>query len=330
MPKTSKEERAEVYKDRRVQLFLSRFASGEIRELDPAYDPKRGYIYPVVEAILGKSSDTDEFLEHLFEVGILRRKLYDKIVHCPNCSSANVSVHYCCPHCKSFDVRKSSLIEHIPCGYIDTEERFEVEGKLMCQRCHRELTKPDVNFRKAGIWCTCNECDKSFDIPTTSHFCRECHKSFAFEEAFYKVAYSYSLGQDVMQETGLGMFLIAPIRDLLQSHGFEVESPGLLRGKSGTSHMFDIRASKKEKPQDITVIDLAATTDGVVSEQPVIAMFAKVFDAIPHRACLIAVPKICKGGKKLAALYKIKLIEAKNQKSVLTTLGTLISQDGPS
>ncbi|GAI58829.1 unnamed protein product, partial [marine sediment metagenome] len=47
-----------------------------------------------------------------------------------------------------------------------------------------------------------------------------------------------------MQETGLGLFLIAPTREFLQGREFEVESPGFLKGKSGASHMFDIRASR--------------------------------------------------------------------------------------
>jgi len=325
MAKASKAERAEVYKDHRVQLFLSKFVSGELSELNPIYDPKYGYKYTVVEAIVGEPRNTEEFLRRLFEVDVLERKLYDKIVYCPHCDLANVSVHYCCPHCKSFDISKSSLIEHVPCGYIDTEEHFQIKGKFTCPRCHKELTKPDVDYRKAGVWCTCNECDKSFDIPVPSHFCRECHQVFRFEESIYKDAYSYSLNQNVMQETGLGLFLIAPIREFLEDRGFEVESPGFLKGKSGASHMFDIRASRGDGSRNITVIDLAATTDGVVSEQPVIAMFAKVFDVNPHRACLIAVPKICESGKKLAALYKIKLIEAKDQKAVLKALKALIS-----
>ena len=104
-----------------------------------------------------------------------------------------------------------------------------------------------------------------------------------------------------------------------------MESPGFLKEKSDASHMFDIRASRGDGPRNITVIDLATTTDGVVSEQPVIAIFAKVFDVNPHRAYLIAVPKICESGKKLAALYKIKLIEVKDQKGVLKALKALIS-----
>lgn len=63
MSKTSKAERTEVYKDHRVQLFLSKFVSGELSELNPVYDPKYGYKYPVVEAIVGEARITEEFLK---------------------------------------------------------------------------------------------------------------------------------------------------------------------------------------------------------------------------------------------------------------------------
>ena len=320
MSKVPKDQRVKLYKNHNVQLFISKFVSGELSKLDPVYDPKYGYRYPVVDAILGDPSSTDEFLESLFEAGILKRELYDKIVYCPYCDSANVSIHYCCPHCKSFDIKKSALIEHIPCGYIEIEERFRKEDKLVCPRCRKELTRPDVDYRKAGVWCACNECDKSFDIPVPAHFCRDCRKGFTFEESLYKDVYSYSLTSEAMKEATVGWIMIAPIREFLQSRGFEVESPGFLKGKSGASHMFDITASPVGVKRNITVIDLATSTDDVVSEQPVIAMFAKIYDVSPDRACLVAIPKMGENGKKLASLYKIELIEAKDQKEVTKAL----------
>jgi len=322
----SKAQRAEVYKDLRAQLLLSKFISGEISKLDPVYDPKYGYRYPAVEAIVGEPSSAEEFLSRLFEAGVLKRELYDKVISCPNCVSANVSIHYCCPYCNSFNVKKSSLIEHTQCGYIDTEERFRIKDKLLCPRCGRELTRLDVNYRKAGVWCTCNECGKSFDIPVPSHFCRDCHQSFMFEQALYKDAYSYSLSEDVMREATLGWIMIAPLREFLQSRGFEVESPSFLKGKSGANHRFDIVASRKGIRRDVTAIDLATSTDDMVSEQSVIAMFAKVYDVTPDRACLIAIPKMNENGKKLAVLYKIELIEAKDQNEAIKALQACIKE----
>ncbi len=317
MSETPKDQRIRLYKDHKVQLLTSKFVSGEFKKLNPVYDHKYGYRYPIVEAIAGDPSSTDELLQSLFEAGILKRELYDKIIFCPSCDKANVSMHYCCPHCKSFDARKSALIEHIQCGYIDTEEKFRKDDKLVCPRCRKELTKPDFDHHKAGVWCTCNQCGKSFDVPVPAHFCRDCRRNFGFEEALYKDVYSYSLTPEAMKEATLGGILITPIRDFLESHGFEVESPGFLKGKSGASHMFDITASPTGVKQSVTVIDLATSTDEVPSEQPVIAMFAKVYDVSPEKACLVAIPRMSENGKKLAALYNIQLVEAKDPKEVI-------------
>jgi len=326
MPKASKERRAELYRDYRVQQLLSKFMSGELSKLEPVYDPKFGYTYPIVEKIVGDAAGANEFLTQLFEAGILKRELFDKFVRCLHCDSANVSIHYCCPYCKSSKIEKSSLIEHVSCGYIDAEERFRKEGKLVCPRCNKALTKLDVDYVRAGAWCICGECGKSFDIPVVSHFCRDCHRDFTFEEALYKDVYSYTMNEDVMQEAALSWTLVAPIKEFLESSGFKVESPGFLKGKSGTSHMFDVAASRGGKDQNLTVIDLAASTGDVVPEQVVIAMFAKVYDSAPDRACLVAIPKMSKDGKRLADLYKIKLVEAKDYKEAIDRLKASIKK----
>lgn len=326
MPKASKQQRAEVYRDHRVQLLLSKFLSGELKKLEPVYSPKFGYTYPIVEKIVGDAQSANEFLKQLFEVGVLKRELFDKFVPCIHCGSANVSVHYCCPYCKSFKVEKSSLIEHVSCGYIDAEERFEKQGKVVCPKCGKALAKLDVDYIKAGAWCVCSECGKSFDIPVVSHFCRDCHRDFTFGEALYENVYSYSLSKDVMQEAALSWTLIAPIKEFLENSGFKVESPGFLKGKSGTSHMFDVTAFRGGEDRNITVIDFATLTGDVVPEQTVIAMFAKVYDIAPDRACLVAIPKMSRDGKRLAELYKIKLIEAKDYKEAIKGLKASIKK----
>jgi transcription elongation factor Elf1 len=323
MLEVTKQKREEVYRDPRFQLFLNKFLSGELQKLNPIYDPKYGYRYPEIETIIGDPAETKEFLNYLYEAGFLKRELYDKIIHCPVCDSINVSTRYRCPYCKTFDIKKSSLIEHVSCGYIDTEERFRKKNKLVCPKCGLELTKLDINYRKAGVWCSCNECGKSFDIPVPSHFCRECGESFMFEDAKYQDVYSYNLNEAMVKDAGAHYMLVAPVREFLQKQGFQVESPGFLKGKSGASHMFDIVASSNKKAKRIIVIDIASsTTENAVSEQSVISMFAKVFDTTPNKACLIVIPKMSENGKKLADLYKIKLIEAEDQNAAVKVLKT--------
>jgi len=71
------------------------------------------------------------------------------------------------------------------------------------------------------------------------------------------------------------------------------------------------------------VIDIA-TSEEMVAEQPVVALFAKIFDVSPKRSLLIAIPKINDNGKKMAKLYKIQIIEAKNQVQVIKNLQEIL------
>ncbi|MEM3874494.1 MAG: hypothetical protein QXU45_05115 [Candidatus Bathyarchaeia archaeon] len=309
-----------LYKDPNVQVFLSKFLSGEISELKPTFDPKFGYKYAEVEAILGDASKVEDFLDRLYEAKIIERKLYDKILYCPSCGSLNVSTHYCCPYCKSFNIQKGSLVEHVKCGYMDVEENFRKGGKLVCPKCHEELKKPEVDYRKAGIWCTCKDCGKSFDIPVTRHFCRECQADFTFEDVEIRDVYAYTLNEEVRGEITAGWIFVAPIKEFLVESGFEVEAPAFLKGKSGANHMFDIAAYRKEITKKVTVMDVATATEDVVSEQPVIALFAKIYDVAPDAAFLIAIPKLNDNAKKMAELYNIKVIEARDSKEVMKAL----------
>jgi hypothetical protein len=318
---TDKAERMELYKDRNVQLLLDKFLNGEVSEIEPVYESGQGYSFPIVESIVGGHFlKAEAFLERLFRAGIFQRRLVDKVVFCPKCDSANVSVRYCCPYCRSYDIRKSSLIEHVKCGYMDVEDNFLKSGRLVCQKCNSELKKPNVDYRRAGIWCTCGNCAKSFDIPVTSLICRDCGESFSFEDALIKDVYSYAMSDEARQEVSRGWVLIAPLRELLLEKEFEVEAPAFLKGKSGANHMFDIVARKGKTNKKVTVIDLAISSKNVVSEQPVIALFAKIFDVSPDNAYLIAVPKISENAKKMAELYHIQLVDAKNQNEAVKAL----------
>ena len=320
MQQTEEKEALELYRDRNVQILLSKFLSGEIKTIEPVYDAQTGYRYPIVENVIGEQSQVEPFLNKLSEAGILEKELYDKIIFCPKCGSADVSTRYCCPSCKSFNIQKSSLIEHVKCGYMDVEDKFCEGEKCVCPKCHEELTKIDVDYYKAGIWCTCKDCEKSFDIPVTTHFCRNCRETSTFEEVSIKDVYSYTLKESVTAESSLNWFLVSAIREILKANGLTVESPGLLKGKSGANHSFDIIAYKGDKSQNVVVIDLAMSTGSVVSEQPVIALFAKIFDVTPERAFLVALPKLSENGKKMAELYKIHAVEAKNQEEAVATL----------
>lgn len=304
--------------DRRVQALLNKFMSGSINALTPIFDLKRGFAYPDVEEIIGGSEDAEKFLEMLYEAGILRRELYDKTICCPKCGSVNVSVQYCCPFCISFDIKKSSLIEHIKCGYMDAEEKFVSGDGLFCPKCKRELSEEDVDYRRAGLWCTCNKCGRSFDIPVSRHFCRNCQTNFTFENAKIKEAYTYRLSEDIVKTVASEWAVLAPIKKLLEDKGFKVEAPGFIEGRSGVKHMFDIIAYNNGRKPEKLAINISTSPDGKpVPEHAIIDMFAKTYDSNIEKAILIATPKVNENGRKLANLYKIRLVEAKTPEETI-------------
>lgn len=313
-----------LFQDSRVRRFLSRFAQ-DIDMLYPVFDLEYGYRYPLVEKIIEERSQVERFLNELFKMGILNRELYDKVIYCPNCGSFNISVHYCCPYCESFNIKKSSLIEHISCGYIDIEERFNKKHGLECPRCGKKLDKPQVDYLKAGVWCTCAQCNKNFDIPVLSHSCRTCYRDFNFESALYKDVYSYRLSEDKRKEA-MRWNLVTLITKFLESYGFKVESPGIVRGKSGNLQTFNLLAHQGKTDQKLIVIDLATSTNEAVPQQRVIEMFAKVYDIAPCKTLLIAIPKLDDNGKRLAKVYNIHVIEGSGQKETFTTLKSLLNQ----
>ncbi|MGB9842580.1 MAG: hypothetical protein ACPLKZ_07715, partial [Candidatus Bathyarchaeales archaeon] len=165
---------------------------------------------------------------------------------------------------------------------------------------------------------TCDECGKSFDIPVVINFCRNCHENSTFEDCVIKDVYAYTITENVKAESFLNWFVIATIRDILAEKGLTVESPAILKGKSGANHSFDIAAYKGSEQKKMLVLDLATTAEKVVSEQPVIALFAKIFDVTPEKAYLIAIPKLSENGKRMAELYKINAIEAENQEEAVS------------
>ncbi|MGB9778660.1 MAG: hypothetical protein ACPLW8_04570 [Candidatus Bathyarchaeales archaeon] len=310
--------------DRRVQALLNKFMSGNVEALIPKLDLERGVVYLDVEEVLGGSGGEEEFLAGLYEAGILKRELYDRVVCCPRCGSVNVSTQYSCPFCGSFNIKRSSLIEHVKCGFIDVEEKFLNGNKFVCPKCNGQLVELDMDYRKAGVWCTCDKCGKSFDIPAPRHFCRSCQTTFTFENAIIRDAYVYRLNEDFVKSVASEWAVLAPIRKLLEDRGFRVEAPGFLEGRSGVRHMFDMVAYNNGRKTEKLVINVSTSPDGKpVPEHIIIDTFAKSFDSNVEKALLIAMPKVSENGRKLANLYKIRLIEAKTPKEALDKIEKL-------
>ena len=326
MVKTRKKAASKANKESNTQRVLDRIRQDNITEIKPVYDPKKNCTncYPTVEKFFDSDIKIEPILEEIAETGVLVKELYDKMVLCPKCNSQHTTTRYNCPYCNSFNIEKSSLIEHVKCGYMDVEQKFRKEKKLVCPKCGGELNKADFDYKKAGVWCKCNNCEKNFDIPTPSHFCRKCGSISTFEEINLKNVFSYKVKEATKKGLSNSSLVNTGIIKFLTENGWKVESPASIKGKSGAEYSFDIAAFRGSKKDKTIVIDVAVSSKEEVAEQPVVALFAKIFDVSPKKSVLVTIPKLNKNGKKMAELYNIQIIEAKNQTQAIDMLKEIL------
>jgi hypothetical protein len=307
------EEKERTYRE--AQKLLDKMISESTKELMPEIDSTGEIKYREIEEQLDKNH-REESLDKLLKFEILQKKFYDKIIVCPFCNSKNTTVRLHCPSCNSINIERKVLMEHTPCGAIDNENVLKKGG--LCPNCGRKIVESDL--RKVGSWLQCNICNTRFDEPILTNFCKSCKREFSFKEAKLESIYSYVLNPAAEEEYKRRFILLAPVKKLLEDLQYKVSMPGKLVGESGAEHQFSIVALKNLGEINETLVLDAVSSNDTVNETPVAAMFAKIFDAKPTKAFLIATPKMNQNGKKLAQLYKINVIEAEKIDEAATKL----------
>ena len=301
--------------DESLRKLINKLLDSDTSRIDPVFSPREGFRYKKAEETMELDADTArKLLEELHQVGIFKKILFDKTVFCPDCGSPNVSVHFNCPNCGDMDTSKLSLVEDLSCGYIGKEDEFKQNGKMVCPHCKRQLLRPGIDFRRVGIWYVCNKCGSEFDIPVVTYTCRECGRVFSTEEAAYEPVYAYELEESVKEVAMTIRSILGSLMGLLHSRGFMVESPGVVNGRSGQKHVFDLVARRGSGKSIAVEVYIA---DGPLPERVVTTTFAKFYDTTFSDAVLIAIPRVREEGRRLANLYRIHLVEGTSRDEVL-------------
>lgn len=313
-------ERYDAYKNPEVEQLLTKIVDKKT-EITPVFDLEFGYRYPDVEEWLKKKpKESREFLERLARVGILERKLYTKELRCPKCKGSNIDTNYVCPFCKSIDVERDALIEHLACGFIDVLSNFKSDGDYVCPKCHSKLDLG--SYRAAGSWYACASCGKRVEFPTPQHKCRSCETRFNLDSAIYEKVYVYSLSQIARDAISNGIFLRSAIAERATAVGYNVEAPYLIRGNSGVEHTFDMLLTMQDAKMVVDII----LSDSPISQLDIIKEYTKVIDT-GTTLHLIAIPKLNEDAKKLAVFYKVNVIESDSPEEALEVLTKFLASE---
>lgn len=313
-------ERYEAYKNPEIEQFLTKIMD-KSPEVIPYFSIEVGYRYPDVEMGLKKETkDSNAFLENLSRVGILEKELYTMEIRCPKCRSPNVDAVYVCPFCKSININRDALIEHLACGLIDVLANYKSGSDLICPKCHTKLVSG--SYRAAGSWYECGSCGKRVEFPTPQHKCRSCGTGFSLDDAIYDRIYVYSLSKIAKTEISHGILLRCAVMDYAESSGFEAKSPYTIVGKSGVEHVFDIMLLKEDEKIMVDIL----LSDDPVSQFEVVKEYAKLIDTGVNLH-FIVIPGLSDDGKKLALFYAMSFIEADSPKKALGALCVFLGSE---
>lgn len=302
-------ERKEAYMEIPTQSLLrDLLKKGKNTEIYPNYDPSIGFIYdsigPALEGEIS-SEKAAEFLERLTQLDILKKDFFDTASSCPYCESIIMTLHYGCPKCKSHHIIKTSLTEHIPCGFIAEREKYTDEK---CPRCGVLLAEDQ--YRNMGKWFTCRNCQEKFEHPKLEIICRKCNRNFSIEESKIIEIPKYSLNTARKEEIRQNVASLDGINKLLAELNFQIETPGIVTGKkSGIQHHFSVIARKRVNGQEITIAIDHAVSDNEVQSPPLIFYIYKTSEIDVDLPIFIAIPKLSDTAKKTAQAHQIIVLE---------------------
>ncbi len=323
---TAKRLRYRLYENRTVQVLLSGFLGGTVKDLVPIFDAERLPRYPAVESIVdgGEPTSSLSLLDELAAVGILERKIYERFVCCPSCGRhSGVFIRFKCPSCGSINLESRTLLEHLYCGTVHELEEFMAEDRLTCPKCKQDLNQEGVDYRPVGMFNRCKACRKQFEHPVERFACRSCDIEFTAKEAYFHDVHVYSLNPQLVNEVesvvGIPLF-----KSALETLGFKAELLGSMVGASGVSHTFTITATKDGRS---IAVDLAES-DKEVDETPVLAFYAKFIDIKPAGGVLIAIPGLSHKARSFATSFmqtqKIRCVEGRNASEALDRFKNIV------
>ena len=99
--------------------------------------------YRAAEEAMGDAPATEAWIGEMLAEGILKKTTYKDFVTCPTHIRADPLIQLECLKCKARRMRKTALVEHLYCGYIDADSKFDKAGFLVCPNCKRPIRRAD-------------------------------------------------------------------------------------------------------------------------------------------------------------------------------------------
>lgn len=170
-----------------------------------------------------KPEEVIKYLDSLAKKGYVESKIIDRILSCPQCGGLNIITKYTCPKCGNINITKTNLIQHKVCGYVDTEVKFEKEGRLICPKCNVVITERSNITILASLF-ECLVCGYRTSTPNIIHKCGDCETMFSPRQANYIPIHGYELRDEILELITSRETLLKTVKSVTSDLGIEVKT----------------------------------------------------------------------------------------------------------
>ena len=311
---TESEELLDLKAEKLVQIMVDR----GLHSIAPKIE-QSGISYLSISELLPGEKDIQikSLLDKMTRSGILNAKLIDKVVMCPSCRGASILAKYNCPRCESIDIGRASIIEHIRCGYLDSKDKFEKGGALICPKCKGVVRESD--YRKIGSSFQCNSCGSRFESPKIKHRCMNCQEEFTYKDALYESVFEYSLSEATKKNVAKGTLPLISIVNALKDGGYDVSQKAQLQGRSGAMHTFDVVARKEKRV-------IVASLSFEPKEEEIIGLFGKKYDVDPSHTLLVTLTPPSKEEEAVSKAYGVKILCSTGTQSLAEQIYKILNE----
>jgi hypothetical protein len=289
---------------------IAEIKDNKISRYEPLIRPEGGLTYTGF-------SDNDfarqvDILRTLQVLGIVKEEPFDYIRKCSRCDHHGMVVKVACPACGSTNTDQGKVVEHLPCGNIDLESRFQTaEGGLSCPKCKKKLKAIGVDYVKPGSYCSCLSCKTLSPEGRMQFVCLNCGSTLAKEEMKLESLAAYSVDQEAvakyLDKTGLQFHL--SVVDALRSRGVKAASRAVVVGSSQVQHTFDIVGYLGDELEPAVAVEIEKSGEPVDPES-LLNFLARCLDARVGKKVFIGVPGFSEEARKLAGAHGIEIIES--------------------
>ncbi len=302
--------------------------SGDLQELVPEFHPDEGYSYcsSLREIGISECDGLEDVLRELVREGILKAEPHDNIAVCGRCGSHRLIIRPVCPYCGSINFHKTTVIEHLACGYSGPETDFKTpSGEMICPKCGKKLRAIGVDYLRTADVYLCSDCGEFFSIPELKFVCTECGKENSVKDLRITRVYRYKVIPEKIMSLEEASFL-SELADRMLELGVLVEGPGAkVKGVSGIEQGFTFVVRSPDEPIPLAVIDVIPPGKQL-REGDLLKFFAKAFDANAKYWILALPTELDERLRDVARRYGIMLVESSGHEDLIERLIRLLRE----